>query len=453
MTADLRTPSTAPGRLPLLGHAVPLIRDRLAFIQSLRAHGPVVRITVGPKSVTVVNSPELIHEMLTSKADQFSKGLLFEKLKLFGKDALPVAEGKPHLHRRRQLQPAFHREKISGYVDSMRETVTPTVAGWHAGAELDLKAEMQLMAQNVVMSALFSSTPESGAAHAILESVDTVFTAALRRALLPVSVLEKLPTRGNRQVKVANGLLRAAVAEILAEHRATPDAYDDMVSLLLTVEDGDGQPLADDEILSEITGLLAAGSETTAVVVAWLFYELGRNPDLEHRLHEELDAVLAGEPVTAEHLGRLTFTRRLLNETLRLYSPAWLVTRQALAPVRLGPVELPAGADLVWSPFALHREPDLYPDPERFDPDRWLPERPQPPKGAFIPFGSGKRMCIGDAFASTEAMVITAVIASRWRLRPTRPDAVRPIGEITVHPSSLQVVVESRRHAHAGRTA
>jgi cytochrome P450 len=431
---------------------VPLIRDRLAFIQRLRAYGPIVRITVGPKSVTVVNSPELIHEMLTSKADQFSKGLLFEKLKLFGKDALPVAEGKPHLRRRRLMQPAFHREKISGYVDTMRDTVEPSIAGWRDGTELDLKTEMQLMTQGTVMSVLFSSNPDRKPARAILDSVDTVFMAALRRALLPVSLLERLPTRRNRQVKDAGSVLRKEVADIIAEHRANPGAYDDIVSLLLTVEDDNGETLPDDEILSEVTGLLAAGSETTAVVLAWLFHELGRDPQLERRLHEEVDSVLAGGRITVEHIPQLAFTRRLVSETLRLYSPAWLVTRQATSPVRLGSVELPAGADLVWSPYALHRDSALYPDPERFDPDRWLPERPQPPKGAYIPFGSGKRMCMGDAFAWTEATIITALVASHWRLRPTHSAVVRPVGEITVHPSSLRMVAETRQHAVAGRT-
>lgn len=448
MTTAMNIPPFAPGKLPLVGHAVPLIKDRLAFIQRLRTHGPIVRITVGPKTMTVVNSTELIHKMLTSQADEFTKGLLFEKLKLFGKDALPVAEGKPHLRRRRMMQPAFHREQIAGYVTTMRDTVQPYIAGWDGGAPLDLKTEMQLMTQGVVMSALFSAAPERDPAYTILNSVDTVFKTALQRALLPVSALERLPTRRNRKAKDAGGALRAAVTEIITQHRAHPDAYDDIVSLLLTAQDETGATLPDDEILSEVTGLLAAGSETTAVVLAWLFHELGRNPDLERRLHDEVDSVLARGPLTAEHVPRLPYTRRLVSETLRLYSPAWLVTRQAVSDVRLGEFTLPAGTDVIWSAYALHRDPGLYPDPLRFDPDRWLPERPQPPKGAFIPFGSGKRMCMGDAFAWTEATIITALIASRWRLRPTS-GTVRPVGAITTHPSSLRMVPELRHHTFA----
>ncbi|MFJ7200781.1 MULTISPECIES: cytochrome P450 [unclassified Streptomyces] len=450
VTADMDVPPTAPGRLPLIGHVVPLIKDRLEFVERLRTYGPIVRMSVGPKKVTVVNSHELIHEMLTSKSGSFSKGLLGEKLKLFGQSALPVAEGAPHLRRRRLLQPAFHREQISGYVDTMRETVGPSITGWREGELLDLKAEMGLLAQDVAMSVLCSFRAEQERARAILDAVDTVFTAAIWRTMVPVSSLERLPTRSNRKLKAARSLLRSEVADIIAERRTDPDAHDDLVTLLLEARDETGAPLPDNEILSEIIGLLAAGSETTGVMLAWLFHELGRDPELECRLHEEVDSVVGEGPITAEHVPRLAFTRRLVSETLRLHHAGWLVTRQATEPVRLGQVSLPAGEQVLWSPYALHRDPVLYPDPLRFDPDRWLPERPQPPRGAFIPFGSGKRMCIGDAFAWTEGTVITAFIASRWRLRPVPGATVEPVGLLTVHPSDPRMVAETRQRAVAG---
>ncbi|MFF4827748.1 cytochrome P450 [Streptomyces sp. NPDC001312] len=453
MNADPHVPPYAPGRVPLIGHAVPLARDRLAFLQRLREHGPIVRISIGPKTVTVINSPDLLQEMLTSKSGHFSKGLLFEKLKLFGKDALPVAEGSRHLRRRRLMQPAFHHQQVDQYVRTMHTTVDPMIAAWQSMGPLDLKTEMQLMTQNVVMGALFSTIPDRDTGHAILESVDTLFAAALRRALLPLPLLERLPTRGNRRARRAGHVMRAAVGEVIADHLARPDAHDDIVSLLLSAQEPDGTPLADEDILSEVTGLLAAGSETTAVTLTWLFHELGRDPDLERQLHSEADTVLTDEPLTTKTLTRLTFTRRLVNESLRLYSPAWLVTRQTTEPVRLGAVDLPAGEDIVWSPYTLHRDPGLYPDPLRFDPDRWLPERPQPPKGAFIPFGAGKRQCMGNEFALAEATLITALIASRWRLRPVPGPAVRPVGAITLHPSTLRMTAEARTPVRHHREA
>lgn len=185
MNATPHVPPYAPGRVPLIGHAVPLLRNRLAFLQSLRKHGPIVRISVGPKAVTVINSPNLLQEMLTTQSKYFSKGLLFEKLKLFGKDALPVAEGSRHLTRRRLMQPAFHHRQIDTYIRTMYTTVDPMIAAWQGMGPLDMKTEMQLITQNVVMAALFSTTPNRDTGHAILKSVDTLFAAALRRALLP----------------------------------------------------------------------------------------------------------------------------------------------------------------------------------------------------------------------------------------------------------------------------
>ncbi|MGW7823903.1 cytochrome P450 [Streptomyces puniciscabiei] len=444
MAADFQLPPIAPGRRPFVGHAIPLFKDRLGFLQAMRAHGPLVRVTVGPKTLALVNSPDLINELLTSRSHLTTKGLLFEKLKLFGADALPVAEGAQHLSRRRLMQRAFHRTEIQSYVETMRTTVQTAVDAWPNGATLDVKTEMQVITQAVVMSVAFSFSPEPALSRALLDSVDIVFKAALQRALLPVATLERLPTRRNRRVKDAVQTLRTAVGKIIKEHRADPDAYDDVVSLLLAARDDTGASLPDDDILSEVTGLLAAGSETTAVALAWLFHELGRRPDLERQLHHEVDTVLAGAPPTADHLPRLAFTRRLVRETLRLHSPAWLVTRQASAVLRLGDFTVPTGTDLIWSPYTLHRDPALYSDPLRFDPDRWLDGRLQPRKSAFIPFGTGKRQCLGDVFAWTEATLATALIASRWRLRPCAGATVRPVGEITVRPSQLRMTTEAR---------
>ncbi|MFE2023186.1 cytochrome P450 [Streptomyces sp. NPDC059499] len=453
MSAEKDLPPTAPGRLPLVGHALPLIRDRLAYVQKLRSYGPIVRLDIGPKPIVVINSHELLHDVLTRQSQHFNKGLLFEKLKLFGGNPLPVAEGKQHLNRRRMMSPALHREQVAGYIEMMRETVEPSLSAWGDRQTLDVCNEMQLMAQGVVMAALFSSTPEPGPAQTILNSVDTVFKAALTHAMVPVAALERLPTPGNRKARAANAVLREAITAIITDHRANPDAYNDLVSLLMTAPNETGGHLSDEEVMAEVTALLAAGSETTAVTLAWLFHELGRNPELERRLHEEVDSVLAGGPIALEHIPQLVFTRRLIDETLRLHNPAWILTRQAISPVEIGEFRLPAGTDVMWSPYAMHRDAELFPDPLRFDPDRWIPERPQPPRGAFIPFGVGKRMCIGDQFSLTEAVVITALVASRWRLRPAPGKTVRPIPEITVHPSSLDMIVEARQHAVLGPAA
>ncbi|MFE4497128.1 cytochrome P450 [Streptomyces niveus] len=430
-----------PGGLPLVGHGHLMLRDRLGLMQKARGHGPIVRITVGPRRLTVVNNPGLIHGMLTREASAFSKGELFEQLKLFGGNPLPIAEGDAHLRRRRQMQPGFHKTMVSGYVEDMAATASSAIEAWEPGARLDVMTEMQLIAQSVVMSALFSSVPDREQAHLIVRSVDTVFRTAIRRSLFPVRALDALPTRGNRRIAAANAVLRTTVAGIIEDHRNRPD-YEDVVSLLMAAHDDAGEPLSGEDILSEVTALLAAGTETTAVTLAWLLHELGRNPELERRLHQEVDSALGTNRPTADHLGQLPFTGRLVRETLRLYAP-WIVTRKALRAVPLGGTVLPAGTDVIFSPYAVHRDPALYTDPDRFDPDRWLPDRPQPPKEAFIPFGSGRRMCIGDVFATTEAIVVMALIASKYRLKPV-PGAVRRVGAITTHPFGLYMIPELR---------
>jgi pentalenene oxygenase len=451
MPASSPVPRASGGSGPL-GHVVPFLRDRLAFLQRVRQDGALVQVRFGPMRAYVVNSPELLHAMLTTQSDAFDKGRLFDKLRLFGENPLPIAEGRAHLTRRRLLQPAFHRERITGYLDGMRRIAEAETAGWGDGETFDAHHRIQLMTQDVLMGALFSDVPERRRTEEILVGVDTVFRSAIRRVVTPVAPPKWVPTPRNRRIRRVTDTLHAHLSQVVDRHRADPERYQDLVTLLLEARDEQGRPLPQDEVLAEITAFLAGGSETTAVTLGWLFHELTRHPEQERRLHEEVDSVLAGGPLTTDRLPELAHTRRLIDETLRLHNPGWIVTRRTRRPVRLGDWELPAGADILWSPYALHRDPELYADPLSFDPDRWLPDRPQPPRGAYIPFGAGKRRCIGDQFSLTWSVVLTAVIAARWRLRGTGAE-VRPVPEITVHPAPLTMRLEARQPQEAARPA
>ncbi|WP_051941262.1 cytochrome P450 [Phaeacidiphilus oryzae] len=453
------TPSASPtaravphasGAGPVLGHVLPFLRDRLGFFQRVRRDGPLVQVRFGPIPAYVVNGPELLHAMLTSQADAFDKGRLGDKLRLFGENTLPIADGREHLTRRRLLQPAFHRAQVAGYVEGMRRTAEKETADWRDGETFDLLHRLQRMTQDVVMDVLYSDSPERERAEEILIGVDGIFRAAIRRVFTPIAPPKWVPTPRNRRIRRVTDTVHTHFSQVIERHRAHPDRYQDLVSLLLAARDEEGRQLPNEEVLAEMTAFLAAGTETTAVTLGWLFHELARHPEYERRLHEEVDTVLAGGPITADRLPELAFTRRLVDETLRLHHVGWIVTRRTRHPVRLGDWELPAGADILWSPYALHRDPAYYPEPLRFDPDRWLPERPQPPRGAYVPFGAGKRMCIGDQFSLAEAVVLVAVIAARWRLRDTGAE-VRAVPEITVHPAPLTMRLEARaRRAYGG---
>jgi len=281
----------------------------------------------------------------------------------------------------------------------------------------------------------------------VIRSMPIVLEGVTKRALSPTQLLEKLPTPENRRFHAANGRLRDLVDRIIAEYRRTGVDHGDMVSMLLLARDEEtGEGLGDAQVRDEAVTMLLAGTETTSTTLSWVFHVLGQRPDLEARLHDEVDEVLGDGPVSFEQIGQLGYTRRLVTETLRTYPAAWLLTRRTNEPVSLGDVVLPAGTDVLFSQYALHRDPALYADPDVFDPDRWLPERAaRIPRPAFIPFGAGNRQCIGEGFAWTEAIVVLATMARRWRMRavPGVPVRMRPAA--TLRPSRLPMVPLLRR--------
>lgn len=200
----------------------------------------------------------------------------------------------------------------------------------------------------------------------------------------------------------------------------------------------------EDEVITFVT---TNGQASTASIL-WALYEVGRDPDVERKVHAELDAVCGQRPLRAEDLKSLTYLRRIIHETMRLYGPAWLLTRKVSAPGVLGDFVLPAGADVVFSPYVIHRDPVVYPDPARFDPGRWSPERAASiPRTAFLPFGAGTRQCIGDNFAWDEMTIILAETFRQWRMTPTGDRAPKPVPRVTIHPDRLVMTPEPVRAA------
>ena len=263
------------------------------------------------------------------------------------------------------------------------------------------------------------------------------------RALSPAFV-GPLLVRGNRQFRRAVGRMRAVVGKLITDWRATGVDRGDLLSMLLMARDEDGEPMTDQQAYDEVVTLLSAGIETSALALAWLFHEIGQHPEVERRVHEELDQVLSGRRVTADDVPKLTYIQQVINETLRMY-PVWILMRRTLRPVRLGGVGMPEGTEVTISPHALHHDPRWFPDPHRFDPDRWAPDRVQDvPRGAFIPFGAGNRMCVGNAFALTEMAVTVATIASRWRLVPVPERPLKVTFTSTAYPARLSMTAVPR---------
>ncbi len=445
----------AAGSLPFLGHAVQLLRDNLGFIAALRTtYGPLVEITLQPGTRTlVVQDPGLVRTMLTDLGPGLDKGRFFEKMGQLLGDSVVTAAGQTHVRRRRQLQPAFARERIAGYVDTMRGEAEAAVDGWAPGAVLDVREAMVGLSLDMLAKTVFAGSLDDTAFRRLRADLSVVMNGVGARVMLPDWV-ERLPLPANRRFTAARDAVRATVEGAVTRLQASGHDTGDMLSLLLrTTDEETGRPLSEHEISSEILTLAVAGTETTASVLSWVLYELARHPEAESRVLAELGDVLGDRPVTFGDLGRLPYLGRVLDETLRLHHTGWLVTRRTVTETRLGPWTLPAGTELAYCQHALHRDPLLFPDPLAFDPDRWLDDSRPRPSGAFLPFGAGKHKCIGDRFALTELLTAVATIVRRVRLELPAGRTVRPVAAATVRPRTLLMTVRPRTGAPPRRGA
>jgi cytochrome P450 len=428
---------TAPGRLPLLGHAVRLATGRLAFLQSLRDHGDLVRIYLGTRPAYVINSPELLRAVLLHDAAKFDKGRFFDKMRpVLGTGILTCATDV-HRRQRSLVQPAFHHQRIRGYIDLMSRIADRAASSWQRGQIVEFDHEMHAVALDIVATSLFASTIGEQAVAETQRLFPYISRSVARRTLSPFPWLERLPTPDNRRYASAVRRLRQVIDDVIAAYRAQGTDHGDLLSMLLASQDSEtGQGLSDLEVRDEAVTLLGAGTETSSNSLCWLFHELDRHPDVQDRVRDEVKRVIGDRTIRYDDMKALTYTQDVITETLRLHSPIWFLMRRVVSEVDVGGARMEPGTELLFSPTALHRDPRMYADPLRFNPDRW---RSMPPAHSFFPFGMGPRKCIGDIFARTEMAVITAAIVHRWRLEAVRP--VREVCSGSLHPAALPMKV------------
>lgn len=438
-TSTPTAPPVAPGRMPLVGHLGPLLLRPLSFVQDLRAHGDIVQIYLGPEPVYVINSAELVHRILVTQASDFEQGRMFKKGKALLGDSLITRDGPGHQRLRRLMQPAFQRERIARYAQTMTAVVAATTTSWRSNQPLDVAEEMLALTMDIVIQALFNANAAGFDSPEIQRLLTTIFKGLTLRTLLPTDVLEHLPTPGNRRFEAANARFHQIVNAIIRAYRADGADRGDLLSMLLLARDPEsGEGMTDQQVLDVFTELTIGGHKTTGTTLAWFFHELGRNPDVEERVHQEVDAVLGGRPASYDDLPALEYMRRVLNETLRRHHPFWLLMKRTIRPVTLQGVHLPADTEIISSSYALHRDPVVYRDPLVFDPERWLPERVRErPRTAFMPFGAGKRVCIGESFALTAMTLAVAAITRQWQLLHVPGQVVHERPHLAVHPDGL----------------
>ncbi|CQR61978.1 cytochrome P450 [Streptomyces leeuwenhoekii] len=438
--AELREPPVAGGALPFLGHGWKLARDPLAFLSQLRDHGDVVRLELGPKTVYAVTTPALTGAVALSP-DYIIAGPLWESLEsLLGKEGVATANGPLHRRQRRTIQPAFRLDAIPAYGPIMAEEAQALVERWRSGEVLDITAESFRVAVRVSARCLMRGSYMDDRADRICSALATLFSGMYQRMVLPLGPLYRIPVPANLEFNRALADLHLLVDEIVADRRASGQKPDDLLTALLEAKDDNGEPIGEQEIHDQVIAILTPGSETVGSMIMSLLLVLTEHPELGDKIRDEVKSVVGDRPVAFEDARKLTFTANVIVETMRLYPAVWILTRRAVTDTELGGYRIPAGADLVYSPYAIQRDARSYERHEEFDPDRWLPERSKDvPKYAMSPFSVGNRKCPSDHFSMAELTLITAAIAAAFRFEQAPGSDPRPRIGITLRPRRLLV--------------
>jgi cytochrome P450 len=436
-----------PGGRRLLGHGLEFRRDPLRLFQRAREYGDVVRIRFGPFPVYVLNSPDAIRQALVNEARKLEKGIQFGRAKRLIGNGLVLSDGDFHQRQRRLMQPAFHRTEIARYTSIMRDVAVPRIDAWTDGARLALDREMRSITLTVVTRALLSSDVGTGAIDEIERLLRVLLTELMPKGIMAqLPVVGRIPSRSNMRFNAANRRLGALLADIIARYRAAGGDQGDLMSILLHAHDDQtGTGMTDRQLRDEATTLVIAGSETTGNTIAWACYLLTQHPEIQERVQQEVDLMLAGEDAGYGALSGLPLTRAVITEALRLYNPVWILPRTASVDVELGGYPIPAGSMIFFSPYALNRDPQVHRDPDLFDPDRWTTEYTRSEmRASFFPFGQGIRNCIGEGFAWAETVLVLSAIAARWHLRLAPGASVHPVISSTLVANELPIVVTRR---------
>ncbi|WP_046731278.1 cytochrome P450 [Streptomyces humi] len=445
----------APGHLPLLGHSVAFLRDPLRFLSSLPAHGDLVRVRLGPFETVVVCDPELTHQVLLDDRTFDKGGPTFERARGFSGSGLGTCPHSQHRRKRRMSQPAFHRARLPDHARVMTAQVTAATTTWQDGQALDIGAHLRGLTRTILLETMFSTSLPTAVTAQLDEDLTALLAGWYRRMFVPRWALD-LPTPGRRRFQRAVRRLRDTCAALAADRQAGTADHHDLLTTLITAQDGDEsgsrRRLTDTEIIDQLVDFMIGGTETISAALTWALYLLAIHPAVQQRLHAEADSVLAGRPATFDDVPNLRLTGQIFKETLRLHPSGWMITRAVSTETTLGGHTLPAGTNLVYSPYLVQRASEQYPHPDRFDPDRWAPQAPTPPPHSFIPFAAGARKCIGDAFALTEAAIILSTIAARWQVSLVPGQDVRPVAGMTLHPTTgMRLrVVRRRPEPHNG---
>ncbi|BCX03302.1 MAG: cytochrome P450 [Candidatus Roseilinea sp.] len=441
-------------RIPTLGASHSLsglfeaFKNPSAFLLKLSCTaGDIGEFKAGPVRIVCVNHPDWVHTLLVEQASAFRKMPAVKTLSVFTGDGLLVNDGATWVKHRRLAAPAFHRLRILAYQAVAARAAREAIASWQDGQVIDLEREMKRLTLTIVGRALFTrdvNEVADGLSRDIDRALDYV-NGLSGRVTLPV--IRSLARR-NREALAAIERVDAAVRGLIRARRAQPAQHDaDFLEMLLAAQTEDGESLSDDEVRDEVITMFVAGHETVATVLTWLFYLTARHPEVQAGLEREArEARDAGAAQNDAQFHR-PYALRVYKEAMRLYPGGFTIGRQAIRDVPVGDYLIPAGAWVMISPYSVHRNPAIFPEPERFDPERFTPENERKlPRAGYIPFGIGPRACIGGQFALMEGQIIVSTLAEHVRLINVTPGEVGISPLVTLRPSrTIEMRVEKIR--------
>jgi cytochrome P450 len=420
-------------------------RDPLSLLERLAPYGDVVRIRVPRSDAYLLNHPDLVQGALVTDHRAFHKGPTIQAAKMLLGSSLLTSEEEVHHRQRRLIQPMFHHERIASYGDAMVRHAERAETRWADGATVDIQAEMSALTLSVVGETLFGTDVDE-ARSATVRRAMTDTLGMFDRVYSPLfRLLVRLPSPTMRRYHRLEADLNGVIAEMIAERRAAGLTGNDLLSLLLRARE-DGAGMDDEQVRDEALTLFLAGHETTAIALTWTWWLLSRNPEAETRLHAELDAVLGDRPAGVADLPNLSYTQAVVSESLRLRPPVWAMGRTAVAGHRANGHTIAPGSIVVIAPWLLHHDERWWPEPLTFRPQRWLgDEQERRPRYAFLPFGGGPRVCIGEPFARLEAAMILASVGRRWRFEAAVDREPDLQAVITLRPRGGLPMVARRR--------
>lgn len=430
-----------PRGYPLVGVLPQMARDPLRFsAQLIRQYGDIVSLDLKLAKVYLIGHPDLAQYVLRDHAANFTKdGGMWDALRLLGGDGLGTSDGEVWRQQRRMMQPLFHRQRLAGLPPLITGAVKESIAPWETAAAehrpFDVAHAMEHITMRVILKTICSVSISDAEIEALSQAIGVAFRfigVRMWTYFLP----PWLPLPGSRGFREALQTIDRIIYRIINDRRQKPAVADDLLTLLLNARDEVTEKgMSDRQIRDEVVGFYVAGYETVATALSWTLHLICQHPEVEQKLRAELEAVLGGRTPGFAELGQLTYTKMVFQESMRLYPPAWVLPRRAVAEDVVGGYRIPRDAIVAILFYAIQRHPLVWAEPEAFKPERFADESKLPrARCAYLPFGAGARQCIGSNFALMEGPLVLAMLLQRFRMRSWPGHKVEPEGNLALRP-------------------